>query len=460
MDSLDTAKKIAAQVLKAGGKTYFVGGYVRDLIMGRNNDDIDIEVHGIAPETLENILDSTGDRIEIGKSFGIYSLKGCPLDIAMPRTETAVGSGHRDFRVLVDPHLGPEKAAERRDFTMNALMQDVMTGEITDPFGGIRDIERRIIRHINPVKFAEDPLRVMRAAQFSARLGFLVAPETLDLMSRMDLKTLAKERVFDELRKALLHADRPSVFFEILRKCSQLDFWFPELIPLIDLPQDPSFHPEGSVWNHTMLVTDEAAKLRDKAENPLGLMLSAVTHDLGKAVTTEERDGHIHTYNHDIEGIPIAETFLRRLTSDKALIRYVLSMVELHMRPNLMASQRSGVKAMNRLFDSSESPGDLILMARADCLGCGRDLRASFARNSAFLDEHLKIFREVMAKPYVTGQDLVAAGIEPGTDFKEILEYAHKLRLADVDKGSALKQTVAYAQKLRKDNGSCNHEIS
>ena len=333
-------------------------------------------------------------------------------------------------------------------------MQNVLSGEITDPFGGIEDIRKGIIRHINPLKFAEDPLRVMRAAQFSARLGFAIAPETMELMSHMDLSALAKERVFEELKKALLHADTPSVFFEVMRECSQLELWFPELIPLIDLPQDPSFHPEGSVWNHTMLVVDEAAKLRDQAENPLGLMLSAVTHDLGKAVTTEIRNGHIHTYNHDIEGVPIAEAFLRRLTSDKALIKYVLSMVELHMRPNLMASQHSGIKAMNRLFDRSESPGDLVLIARADCLGCGRDLRASFARNTGFLNEHLKIYKEVMDKPYVMGQDLVAAGIKPGPDFKEILEYAHKLRLADIDKESALKQTVAYAQKLRKDNGS------
>ena len=454
MDSFETAKKIAALVETAGGTTYFVGGYVRDLVMGRDNDDIDIEIHGIAPDMLESILDSVGKRIEIGKSFGIYSLKGCSLDIAMPRTETATGTGHRDFKVFVDPYLGPVKAAERRDFTINALMQNVLSGEITDPFGGIEDIRKGIIRHINPLKFAEDPLRVMRAAQFSARLGFAIAPETMELMSHMDLSALAKERVFEELKKALLHADTPSVFFEVMRECSQLELWFPELVPLIDLPQDPSFHPEGSVWNHTMLVVDEAAKLRDKAENPLGLMLSAVTHDLGKAVTTEIRNGHIHTYNHDIEGVPIAEAFLRRLTSDKALIKYVLSMVELHMRPNLMASQHSGIKAMNRLFDRSESPGDLVLIARADCLGCGRDLRASFARNTGFLNEHLKIYREVMDKPYVMGQDLVAAGIKPGPDFKEILEYAHKLRLADIDKESALKQTVAYAQKLRKDNGS------
>ena len=172
MDSFETAKKIAALVETAGGTTYFVGGYVRDLVMGRDNDDIDIEIHGIAPDMLESILDSVGERIEIGKSFGIYSLKGCSLDIAMPRTETATGTGHRDFKVFVDPYLGPVKAAERRDFTINALMQNVLSGEITDPFGGIEDIRKGIIRHINPLKFAEDPLRVMRAAQFSARLGF------------------------------------------------------------------------------------------------------------------------------------------------------------------------------------------------------------------------------------------------------------------------------------------------
>ena len=118
-----TAQSIAEKVRDIGGRVYYVGGYVRDLVMGRGSDDVDIEVHGITPDQLEEILDSIGERIEIGISFGIYGLKGCSLDIAMPRTEDATGRGHRDFKVFVDPFLGTKKAAERRDFTVNSLMK-------------------------------------------------------------------------------------------------------------------------------------------------------------------------------------------------------------------------------------------------------------------------------------------------------------------------------------------------
>ena len=441
------AKKVAEQVDAAGGRTFYVGGFVRDKILGKENKDIDIEIHGITPEKLCEILDSVGKRTEMGASFGIYGLRGCDLDIAMPRMEEATGRGHRDFAVFVDPFLGTEKAARRRDFTINAMMEDVLTGEVVDHFGGVEDLKNGIIRHVNPDTFVEDPLRVLRGAQFAARFEFTIAEETVELSRNMDLTALASERILGELEKALLKAARPSVFFEEMRKMEQLDDWFPEVKALIGVPQEPAFHLEGDVWNHTMLVLDQAAGLREQAANPLGFMLAALTHDFGKVSTTELIDGRIRSFGHDTEGIPVAKAFLQRITNEVKLNRYVLNLVEHHMKPHAKAMQKSGIKSTNKMFDQSVDPAGLILLARADHLG-----RPGFELDEEiedFLWERLDIFKEMMARPFVMGADLVAAGLKPGPEFSGILAFAHKLRLAGMEKESALKQTLAYARELK-----------
>lgn len=447
------AQRIAGQVAHQGGRVYYVGGLVRDKLLGRENKDVDIEVHGVTPEALEGILDSLGERTQMGASFGVYGLKHYDLDIAMPRKEQANGRGHRDFAVFVDPFLGSQKAAQRRDFTFNALMEDVLTGEIVDHFGGQEDLKRGVVRHVNERSFAEDPLRVLRAAQFAARFGFSVAEETISLCARMDLTALASERILGELEKALLKAPRPSVFFAVLRQMGQLGYWFPEVEALIGVPQELQFHPEGDVWNHTMLVLDEAAKLRDQAKAPLGLMLAALCHDLGKQIAIQDDNGRIRALGHEEAGIPLAEAFLSRITSEKKLHRYVANMVQLHMRPNIMAAQRSGRKSFCRLFDKSVCPEDLILLAKADALG--RGIRQDYTPTESYLREKLAAFHEIMSRPFVQGKDLIATGFAPGKDFNEALAYAHKMRLAGVKKEDALRQTAAYLQKKRRSGAPC-----
>lgn len=440
------AKRIAALVSEAGGRTFYVGGYVRDKILGKENKDIDIEIHGITPKTLEEILDQVGERLEMGASFGVFGLRGYDLDIAMPRKEEAIGRGHKDFAVFVDPFLGTKKAAMRRDFTMNAMMEDVLTGELVDHFGGVDDIKKGVIRHVNTKTFVEDPLRVLRAAQFAARFQFVVAKETVELSKTMDLNYLACERIYAELEKALLKAKRPSIFFEEMRKMSQLTVWFKEIKQLIGVKQSPEHHPEGDVWNHTMMVIDEAAKLKNGASNPVAFMFTAICHDFGKIVTTEEIDGKIHALGHEIEGLGLVEKFLKRITNEVKLRKYVLNMVELHMRPNMMASQKSKIKSTNKMFDLSLDPEGLVLFSIADHMG--RTGKTRDEKAEVFLNERLAIFHETMEKPYVMGSDLVKAGLKPSPKFHEILEYAHKLRLARVNKDNALRQTLAYARKL------------
>ena len=443
----ELAVAIAKAVYACGGVCYYVGGYVRDLLLDSENKDIDMEVHCIEPAALESILSQFGKVLTMGASFGIYNIKGYSLDIAMPRKETACGAGHRDFDVFVDPFIGTQNAAMRRDFTINALMQNVLTGEIVDHFNGRADLNNKVIRHVNDTSFAEDPLRVLRGAQFAARFDFKIANETISLCSRMDLTALSKERIETELKKALLKADKPSVFFKNLRKMNQLGYWFRELENIIGVPQNPQFHSEGDVWNHTMMVLDEAAKYRGNAENPFGFMLAALCHDFGKTVCTQIADDRIRSIGHEKEGLPLIEAFLRRITTETKLINYVLNLCVLHMKPNALAAMNASVKSTNKMFDQAQEPKALVYMAMAD--NYGRIIPDGITPHEEFLFERLAIYNDIMSKPFVQGKDLIEAGIKPDKKFGEYLEYAHKLRLAGVDKDSTLKQTLAYIKKMK-----------
>lgn len=446
-DVTSKAEEIAERVHALGGSAYYVGGYVRDRLLGRDSKDIDIEIHGITEDALIELLSDMGETASFGRSFGIHTLRGTGIDIALPRTERSTGQGHRQFDVSVDPFIGTEAASSRRDFTINALMQDVLTGEILDYHGGREDLEKGIIRHVSDASFADDTLRVLRAASFASRLGFAIAEETASLCRSINISQLSSERIEEELAKALLGSDSPSVFFEELRRMDQLSFWFPELEALIDLPQDPLYHPEGDVWVHTMEVIDRAAALRDKTDEPLSFMLLCLCHDFGKAVTTELIKGRYHAYQHEVKGIPVIESFLRRIVKEKSIRRYVTGMVPLHMRPNVAAFSKPSVKSTNRLFYEAASPGDLVYFAICDKpVLAGEE---NFTGDSDFLWERLSVFEATMAKPHITGKDLIEAGISPGEELGRLLDYALKLRLAGIDKDQAMKQVMGMARRKK-----------
>ena len=441
-------KQIAELVKQKGGRAFYVGGYVRDKLLGIENKDIDIAVHGIEPNVLLNILKKVGKPLKYGKSFGIYSLRDYHLDIALPRKEKAIGKGHKDFEITIDPYIGYKKAAKRRDFTINAIMEDVLSGEIIDYFNGVEDLKKKTIRHIDDKTFIEDPLRVLRACQFASRFKFKIAKETIELCKNIDLKTLSKERIEEELKKALIKGAKPSLFFDYLKRMKQLDYWFKEVKELIGLKQDPLYHPEGDVYIHTMKVLDKAANYRDEVDKPYYFMLSALCHDFGKIVTTNEINGHIHAYYHEIEGVEIVKEFLNRISNNKDLRRYVLNMVSMHMRPNKCMHDHSAIKKTNKMFDEAIAKKDLIYLAMADaCLIIeGKEFKGDYK----FLFDRLRIYEEYMARPYVSGDDLLKAGLKADESFKDVLEYAHKLRLAGIEKEEALKQVLAYAKKGNK----------
>ncbi|ASS38334.1 CCA tRNA nucleotidyltransferase [Mogibacterium pumilum] len=458
-------EKLAVRVAELGGRAYLVGGAVRDEVMRRPIKDVDIEVHGISETVLEEVLKELGKPLRFGSAFGVYSLAGHQIDVALPRSERKSGAGHRDFEIEINPFIGIKEAARRRDFTMNALLKDILSGEITDPYGGVEDIRNRIIRHIDYKTFGEDPLRALRAAQFRSRFGFQVAPSTISICRTLDLRELSAERVEIEMKKALLESHRPSEFFECLREMGQLGYWFQELEQLIGLAQNPKFHPEGDVWTHSMMVLDRAAHFRSCVSDPYAFMLLALTHDFGKITTTEFVNGAIHAYGHELQGAEIAERFLDRISHNNYIKRYIRNMIPNHMRPNIVAEARSSIKKTNHMFDDVLAPVDLIYFAICDktkklyMVESQKYNRCSSvpyidSKNAEekecvkFLFNRFNVYKEIMAKPYVTGKDLIDNGIEPGENFKEILDYAHKLRLAGIAKDIALKQILSFANKI------------
>lgn len=444
MNDLQFAYQFAKAIEKVNGRAYYVGGYVRDQLLHIDNKDIDIEVHQISIEQLEHVLQQFGEVIFTGKSFGVYGVKGYHVDIALPRKEVKVGDKHNDFEIQVDPYIGLEKACSRRDFTMNAMMQDILTNEIIDFYHGQEDLQNHRLRHVNDEKFQEDPLRVYRCAQFAARFDMKIASETISLCQGIDTSSLSKERVEEELKKALLKADQPSIFFTSLLQMNQLHTWFPELLKLIDLPQNPIHHPEGDVWNHTMMVLDAGVSYRHRCQNPYYFMMACLCHDLGKIVTTEFVKGAYHAYGHENKGDDIARVFIRRISNEKLLLKYVLNMMKLHMKPHLLYRNQSRYKKTNQMFDASIAPQELIYLSICD--NCGKQQEIS--ESSLFLQERLLHYQEWMAKDYIKGKDLMDAGLQPDARFSELLAYAHKLRLSEVSKEQVLKQTLAYAKKL------------
>jgi len=451
------AIKIAVEVNKVGGSSFYVGGYVRDDILGIPNKDIDIEIHNIEPNVLENILKQFGniEKRTVGNNFGIYNINRFNLDISLPRKEMAIGKGHKDFDIIVDPYLSLKESAKRRDFTTNALMKNILTGEIIDYYGGLDDLKKGIIRHIDDNTFAEDPLRVLRACQFAARFDFDIATETIELCKNMDISTLPKERVAGELTKALIKGNKPSIFFNSLYEMKQTE-WFKEVFDLKDVKQDTVYHPEGDVYEHTMSVIDEASTLFptgiDNPDRYLPFMLSALCHDFGKLNTTKiNNKGRICAINHEKTGIPLANDFLDRIYNNKGFTRYVDNMIEFHMKAHSCFNNKAKIKSTNLLFDKLLYPTDFIHLAYADSIGHNIQkldnkqfnmFLGKAMRENEFLINRYFNYKDRKSQPHITANNLIELGLKPSPLYKEILNKSWNLHLKGVNKENVLKQVA------------------
>lgn len=430
---------IASEIHQKGAKTILVGGSVRDHFMVQPIKDYDIEVYGLETmEELESLLSKFGSVNFVGKSFGVlkFIYEGEEFDFAFPRIETKIGAGHRGFDVVVDGNMTFERAARRRDFTVNALGYDIERKRFLDPFHALKDMEQKKLRHIDNETFVEDPLRVYRAVQFCARFGYKPADETFELCKRMVeagmLEELPKERIYAEFTKLLLKAPKPSVGFELMRKLGILRY-FPELEALINLAQSPKWHPEGDVWIHTMMCVDAmAAMLGDNDKSNLKYMFAILCHDMGKATTTTiDEEGDIRAIGHEKEGIEATRSFMYRLSNEHDFIESILPLVEHHLKPSQFYAAHAKDKAIRRLA-TKVNIEELVLVARADFLGRSTDdaITLDYKAGNWLLEKASEL--KVKTKPLecvVQGRDLIDLGMEPSPKFKIILDKVYELQL-------------------------------
>ena len=462
--------RICQAVNSAGGRAMLVGGTVRDMLLGIPPKDFDIEVSWIYPEHLEEIVksldpDSFGAR---GKQFEVMNARfgEWSVDISIPRWDSKCAPGHKGFVISGDPFMSMEDAARRRDFTVNSMGFNPLNGELADFFGGRKDLNEKILRATDTVLFRDDPLRVLRAMQFAGRFGFSVEPETMAVCIYMtgqnEFAELPSARIGEEWRKLLLQSPRPSVGLEVGLATGAFHVLHPELVKLVGCPQNPVWHPEGSVWNHTLMTTDEAAELvrfyRLTGDPALVGMVSALGHDLGKPATTKFEDGRWKSKGHDSAGIMPARDFLSRMQFGndvnervQALIREHLAPVNIAQVPHRAGRESAVRKLANRLAPATID--QLALVSEADQRG-----RAVTLDKVDGVDEMLEIaekFNITDGKPFkiLTGRHLIdRLGWEPypkGVRFQPILETVFQAQLdgqiTTVDEG------LEMAEQLRRN---------
>lgn len=418
-----------------------VGGCVRDELMGVEPKDWDLEVYGVEPDRLRELLDQFGDVNVVGEAFTVYEISS-DLDVSLPRRERKVGKGHRGFVVEGDPEMSFEEACSRRDFTVNAILKDPLTGEIVDPINGREDIERKVLRHVSSETFGEDSLRVLRAAQFAARFEFDIAPETVEICRSIDVTDLPKERIWGEIEKLLLLAQRPSIGLKWLYDLGVVDQIFPEMKALVGVPQEPAWHPEGDVDVHTLMVVDEARMLIDDLsyEKQVTVMLGALAHDFGKPPTTQFFEGRWRSHSHDEAGVEPTLSFLDTLgifTLNGYDVRnQIVQLVRYHLKPGEYYKAKSpvGDGAFRRLARKVE-PDLLYRVAKADSLGRYPDGdRSRMIFGSEAQEWFIERVRELQIEkkapdPILMGRHLIELGLKPGPEFKRILDEVYEMQL-------------------------------
>lgn len=448
--------ELALACREMGGRAMLVGGCVRDAILGVEPVEYDIEVYGIEPVKLRELLDRFGPVDAVGEAFTVYKL-GHGIDVTLPRRERKTGVGHRGFVIEGDPAMSFEDASRRRDFTVNAMLKDPLSDELIDPFNGEADLKLNILRAVSETTFPEDSLRVLRAAQFVSRYGFEIEASTADLCRSIPLDDLPKERIWGEIEKLLIRGEKPFLGMKALYDLKITDKLFPELQALVGVPQEYDWHPEGNVDVHTMLVVHEARKLIDDLPYPkkVAVMLGAVCHDLGKPPTTEFRDGRIRSLAHDEAGVPPTEEFLDRLgvhTIGGYDVRsQVIALVRYHLKPGEFFKSKPGDGAFRRLARKVEA--DLLYrVAKADSLGRNAEWvpREKWFGSEAqewFIGRVRDLEVENSApRPLLMGRHLIEMGLSPSPQFKKIIEQVYELQLDG--KISDIDSAVEEARKM------------
>lgn len=410
--ALETPQQIDELVLNISsfpGKAYLVGGSVRDSILSAKTGidyemkDFDLEVYGITPLDLKEKLSKIYGKVEeVGESFGVFKVKiegiSEAIDIAIPRTDKVSDDNTKGRGIVsyTDPYLDIVKSVKRRDITINSILYDPINKQVIDPFGGWYDLMNGVIKVTDPETFTEDPLRVLRVAQFASRFGFKISTETFIISQKLcengGLNSLVMERVRDEFDKLLVKGFEPSIGLRFLKEIGYLDILLPEISRLSIVPQEPEYHPEGDVFIHTMQVIDSMADLI-RIKNKIiplsfrlkrALMLGALFHDLGKEPkTTVDQTGRIRSHGHEDAGVPIASDILDRVYKTKNQVApmdyesLILFLVSDHMKPLLIYKEflegKDATKALrrfvNRCLENDTTIEQILMIVEADKLG-------------------------------------------------------------------------------------------
>jgi len=489
-----------------------VGGSVRDLLLGLDSKDIDLEVYGLSPERLRDVLEVIGTVNTVGEQFAVYKLSirrpgakgkrfskgevtsdvreprvgigeqagtaereavaahgtvttGREIDVSIPRRESKSGTGHRGFLITGDPSMTFEEAAQRRDFTVNAILMDPLTGETVDPTGGVEDLTHRVLRAVSAGTFVEDSLRVLRAMQFAARFEMTIEPSTVQLCRSIDLTDLPHERVWGEFEKLLLAARKPSIGLQAARDLLILDKLFPAIRALAGCPRDRGIRGGIDAFAHTQLALDSAALLCEPLPRTkkLTLMLAVLLHDVGRPVMLALAEGpfagseasrsesgqtQVPGDKHDQAGVGPATTVLDRFgvfTLDNYDVRsQVLALVREHLRPRQFYRHRytttnGDFRRLSRRVDLSL----LYLVAKADEMTLEKNSSAGAA------DWFIARAREIGVEhgppaALLQGRHLIEMGYDPGPKMGRILRDVYELQLDG--KVTTLEEAIAAAR--------------
>lgn len=420
------------------GRSFLVGGCVRDALLGIPHKDFDIEVFGVSYEHLAQALARWGKTDLVGRSFGVVKLRAGEFvfDFTIPRRDSKIAPGHKGFEISFESDISPKDAASRRDYTINALMFDPRTGGILDFFGGVDDLKARRLRHTSDA-FVEDPLRVLRGMQFASRFRLEPAPETIELCRQIKASyaELPVERVREEWFKWASQSEVPSIGLRFLVSTRWIEH-FPELRACMGTPQDKLWHPEGDVFVHTCHCCDAMAQLPQwksaDMESRIVLMLTILTHDFGKPTTTFERTEHgksrIVSPGHESAGVPIAEKFLKRIGTPVTLREKVLPMVGNHMIHYQTTTDRAVRRLAHRLHPATIE--ELCLVMTADRMG-RPPLPPSVPKGAQELLTRARDLQLESAapKPILLGRHLIGLGMQPSPEFGSILRAAFDAQL-------------------------------
>lgn len=410
------AREVAAALRAAGHEAYLVGGCVRDRLLGRPVHDRDLATDA-TPAELRRLFP---DALEVGAHFGVMLIQrdGAEVQVATYRSESSYRDGRHPGEVRFEKDVRADLA--RRDFTINALLEDPFTGEVVDHLGGRADLEARLIRAIGEPRerFAEDHLRMLRAVRFAAALGFDIEPRTFAAIAELApaIMRISPERIRDELSR-ILTGEAPRRGFELLDATGLLEPILPEVARMKGVEQPPDYHPEGDVWTHTLLML---GLLR---EAPLDLAWGCLLHDAGKPVTQTFED-RIRFSCHEKAGAEMARQILTRLRYPREFVERVAWMVAQHMR--FKDAERMSEATFRRFV---RQPGfeTLLELYRIDLASSGRPLAVYEAVRRRL--EQLPP-ESLHPPPLLRGRDLLAMGYAPGPDFSLALKALEDEQLA------------------------------